>query len=164
MVFARRPTSAGALSRLPLATSTEEFRSFLFENDVCPLVNNIICVDKESSLQRYIATTMPVRKNATGSVPLIGWLDKYDFALAKADQLLVENNPAEGYSLTANNDTMGEDGEFYIHNFPTHNSRAERIRELLSQNKKFDVDNFCEMQLDLKIYVLNHYYPILLKY
>ena len=85
---------------------------------------NIICVDKESSLQRYIATTMPVRKNATGSVPLIGWLDKYDFALAKADQLLVENNPAEGFSLTANNDTMGEDGEFYIHNFPTHNSRA----------------------------------------
>ena len=144
------PTSAGALSRLPLATSAEEFRSFLFENDVCPLVNNIICVDKESSLQRYIATTMPVRKNATGSVPLIGWLDKYDFALAKADQLLVENNPAEGFSLTANNDTMGEDGEFYIHNFPTHNSRAERIRELLSQNKKFDVDNFCEMQLDLK--------------
>ena len=144
------PTSAGALSRLPLATSAEEFRSFLFENDVCPLVNNIICVDKESSLQRYIATTMPVRKNATGSVPLIGWLDKYDFALAKADQLLVENNPAEGFSLTANNDTMGEDGEFYIHNFPTHNSRADRIRELLSQNKKFDVDNFCEMQLDLK--------------
>ena len=144
------PTSAGALSRLPLATSAEEFRSFLFENDVCPLVNNIICVDKDSNLQRYIATTMPVRSKATGSVPLIGWLDKYDFALAKADQLLVENNPEEGFSLTANNDTMGEDGEFYIHNFPTHNSRAERIREFLGKNKKFSVNDFCKMQLDLK--------------
>ncbi len=103
------PTSAGALSRLPFAKSAEEFRNYLFEDDICPLVNNIICVDKDSNLQRYIATTMPVRKAATGSVPLSGWQDKYDFSLAKANQLLVENNPAEGYSLTANNDTMGEE-------------------------------------------------------
>ncbi len=144
------PTSAGALSRLPLAKSAEEFRNYLFEDDICPLVNNIICVDKDSNLQRYIATTMPVRKKVTGSVPLSGWHDKYDFSLAKANQLLVENNPAEGYSLTANNDTMGEEGEFYIHNFPTHNSRAERIKELLDKNKKFEVNDFCEMQLDLK--------------
>ena len=144
------PTSGGALSRLPLAKSAEEFKSFLFENDVCPLVNNIICVDKESNLQRYIATTMPNRKKTTGSVPLIGWLDKYDFELARADQLLVENNPKEGFSLTANNDTMGEEGEFYIHNFPTHDSRADRIREFLVENKKFDMSDFCEMQLDLK--------------
>ena len=144
------PTSAGALSRLPLAKSAEEFRNYLFEDDICPLVNNIICVDKDSNLQRYIATTMPVRKEVTGSVPLSGWHDKYDFSLAKANQLLVENNPAEGYSLTANNDTMGEEGEFYIHNFPTHNSRAERIKELLDNSKKFEVNDFCEMQLDLK--------------
>ena len=144
------PTSAGALSRLPLAKSTEEFRNYLFEDDICPLVNNIICVDKDSNLQRYIATTMPVRKEATGSVPLSGWHDKYDFSLAKANQLLVESNPVAGYSLTANNDTMGEEGEFYIHNFPTHNSRAERIKELLDNEKKFEVNDFCEMQLDLK--------------
>mgnify|MGYP003300892114 FL=1 len=144
------PTSAGALSRLPLAKSVEEFRNYLFEDDICPLVNNIICVDKDSNLQRYIATTMPVRKAVTGSVPLSGWHDKYDFSLAKADQLLVQNNPPEGYSLTANNDTMGEGGEFYIHNFPTHNSRAERITELLDNSKKFEVNDFCEMQLDLK--------------
>ena len=40
--LADAPTSAGALARLPLAKTTEEFGNFLFEDDVCPLVNNII--------------------------------------------------------------------------------------------------------------------------
>ena len=142
-------TSAGALALLPTARSAREFGEFLFENEVCPLVNNIICVDKESQLERYIATTTPVRKGVTGSVPLAGWIDKYDFLLAKPEQLLVEKNPSSGFALTANNDTMGEKGEFYIHNFPAHSARADRIRELLSQKKKFSVEDFCSMQLDL---------------
>ena len=33
------------------------------------------------------------------------------------NNLLVEKNPPCGFSLTANNDSMGETGEFYIHNF-----------------------------------------------
>ena len=143
------PTSAGALALLPTAKSAKEFGNFLFENEVCPLVNNIICVDKESQLERYIATTTPIRKGVTGSVPLAGWEEKYDFLLAKPEHLLVEKNPTSGYALTANNDTMGETGQFYIHNFPTHNARADRIRELLGQKNKFSVEDFCSMQLDL---------------
>jgi penicillin amidase len=143
------PTSAGALALLPTAKSAKEFGEFLFENDVCPLVNNIICVDKDSQLERYIATTTPVRKGVTGSVPLAGWMDKYDFNPSTKDQLLVEKNPKSGFSFTANNDTMGDEGDFYIHNFPTHSSRADRIRDLLNQKKKFSVEDFCEMQLDL---------------
>ena len=142
-------TSAGALALLPTATSAKEFGEFLFENEICPLVNNIICVDKENQLERYIATTTPVRKGVTGSVPLAGWMDKYDFLLAKPEQLLVEKNPSSGFALTANNDTMGEKGDFYIHNFPAHSARADRIRELLTQKKKYSVEDFCSMQLDL---------------
>jgi penicillin amidase len=142
-------TSAGALALLPTAKSAKEFGEFLFENDVCPLVNNIICVDKDSQIERYIATTTPVRKGVTGSVPLAGWIDKYDFSLSTKDQLLVEKNPKSGFSFTANNDTMGDEGDFYIHNFPTHSARADRISELLNQKKKFSVEDFCEMQLDL---------------
>ena len=76
---------------------------------------------------------------------------------------MVQNNPPEGYSLTANNDTMGEGGEFYIHNFPTHNSRAERITELLDNSKKFEVNDFCEMQLDLKDLLAKSLLPDLIK-
>jgi penicillin amidase len=143
------PTSAGALALLPTARSAEEFGELLFENDICPLVNNIICVDKVSNLQRYIAATTPARHGVTGSVPLSGWDRAHDFALSTAGQLTVERNPVGGISLTANNDTMGEAGDFYIHNFPAHSARADRIRELLGQKSKFTVDDFCDMQLDL---------------
>jgi len=144
-----QPTSAGALALLPTAKSTQEFGEFLFEKEICPLVNNIICVDKESHLERYIATTTPKRKGATGSVPLAGWDEKYIFPLARPEQLKVEKNPASGFALTANNDTMGEKGEFYIHNFPTHSARADRITELLKEKEKFTIEDFCQMQLDL---------------
>ena len=144
------PSSAGALALLPTAKTAGEFGELLFEDGVCPLVNNIICIDKQSNLERYIATTVPVRKGVTGSVPLTGWDPEHEFGLASPQQLIVEKNPHSGYSLTANNDTMEERGEFYIHNFPTHSARADRIKELLDAGTKFSVDEFCEMQLDLK--------------
>ena len=144
-----QPTSAGALALLPTAKSASEFGDLLFENEICPLVNNIICVDKESNIERYIATTTPKRKGVTGSVPLAGWDEKYMFPLAKSEDLKVEKNPASGFTLTANNDTMGEKGEFYIHNFPTHSARADRITELLQEKEKFSIEDFCQMQLDL---------------
>ncbi len=143
------PTSAGALARLPLATSAAEFGEFLFENDVCPLVNNIICVDRHDGLRRFIATTTPVRNEVTGSVPLPGWDKQYNFRHSTAAELTVEIDPACGYSLTANNDTMGESGSFYIHNFPTHSARADRIEALLKEKDQFTVADFEAMQLDL---------------
>ena len=148
--FDQVPTSAGALARLPLAKTAEEFGELLFENDVCPLVNNIICVDADDNLRRFIATTTPARKGVTGSVPLAGWRPDCEFALSTAAQLMVEANPQRGYSYTANNDTMEERGEFYIHNFPIHSARADRIEQLLSSAERFGVEDFMSMQLDLQ--------------
>ena len=144
------PTSAGALARLPLAKTAEEFGELLFENDVCPLVNNIICVDQQDNLRRYIAATLPARKGATGTVPLAGWRADCDFPSSTAADLMVETNPDSGYCLTANNDTMGEKGSYYIHNFPVSSARADRINELLESKKGFTVTDFTAMQLDLK--------------
>ena len=142
------PTSAGALAQLPLARDAEEFGHLLFEDDVCPLVNNIICVDRNDGLRRFIATTQPARQGVTGSVPLPGWLPGYDFQRSSERDLTVEVNPERGFTLTANNDTMGETGPFYIHNFPTHSARADRIEALLSQTQTFSTDDFERMQLD----------------
>jgi len=143
------PTSAGALAGLPLATSAEAFGDALFENDVCPLVNNIICVDRKDGLRRFIATTIPARSRVTGSVPLPGWRPDCDFPLATAAQLTVEIDPPSGAAWTANNDTMQERGDFYIHNFPAHSARADRIEELLQQPELFDTQDFVRMQQDL---------------
>ena len=144
------PTSAGALALLPLATNSEEFGEALFENDVCPLVNNIICVDKQSDLRRFIATTLPKRTEVTGTVPLPGWNPAFDFENSLSEELLVERNPDSGFMLTANNDTMGNRGDYPIHNFPTSNARADRIAELLVEKKSdFTSADFERMQLDL---------------
>ena len=147
--FAQTPTSAGALARLPLAKTAAEFGDLLFENDVCPLVNNIICVDAADNLRRFVATTTPARASVTGSVPLAGWREDCEFPLSKAAQLVVEVNPESGFSYTANNDTMEERGEFYIHNFPIHSARADRIGQLLGAAQRFSLDDFQSMQLDL---------------
>ena len=143
------PSSAGALSRLPLAKDAETFGQQLFENDVCPLVNNIICVDRHNGLRRFIATVLPARRGVTGSVPLPGWDERYDFPRSKADDLVVEIDPPTGIALTANNDTMGETGPYYIHNFPANSARADRIREHLAAQSQFTVADFQRMQLDL---------------
>ncbi len=144
------PTSAGALARLPLARSAEDFGDLLFENDVCPLVNNIICVDAQDDLRRFIAATLPARQKVTGSVPLAGWRADCEFVRSTAAELTVEVNPASGYSYTANNDTMEERGRYYIHNFPVHNARAVRINELLAGRSDFTLADFTAMQRDLK--------------
>lgn len=143
------PTSAGALALLPLATNSQEFGEALFEKDVCPLVNNIICVDRHNDLRRFMAATIPKRQSVTGIVPLPGW-ETFEFELSCASDLLVEHNPESGFALTANNDTMGEGGDFPIHNFPAASARADRIRELLTAKKTaFTSTYFESMQLDL---------------
>lgn len=144
------PTSAGALALLPLAKTSAEFGEALFEDDVCPLVNNIICVDRGNDLRRFIAATVPRRTAVTGTVPLPGWTPAYDFDHSRASDLLVEHNPERGFLLTANNDTMGERGEFPIHNFPAANARAERIEQMLiEQETDFTPAWFERMQQDL---------------
>ncbi|MFV2089776.1 MAG: penicillin acylase family protein, partial [Pseudomonadales bacterium] len=144
------PTSAGTLARLPLAADSEEFGEALFEDDICPLVNNIICIDHQDDLRRFIAATIPKRKQVTGTVPLPGWEPEFEFEHSRTGELLVERNPDSGFALTANNDTMGDRGDYPIHNFPTSNARADRITELLLEKQGgFTSTDFERMQLDL---------------
>jgi len=163
-VMRDQPTSAGILALMPLAKTCTELGDALFENDVCPLVNNIIAVDRHNNMHRYIAATIRRRpchgkqQGITGVVPLPGTDPQYHFGLSRAEELLVETNPVNGYLLTANNDTMGDQGEYPIHNFPTHDSRATRIEALLLEKLsqtppgKFSMGDFTSMQLDLVDY------------
>ena len=144
------PTSAGTLARLPLARTTEEFGHTLFENDVTPLVNNIIAVDRHDSLRRFIVATLPKRREVTGVVPLPGWDARYDFEQTRADELTVEVDPPTGYSVTANNDTLGDKAPFPIHTYAVNSARADRVVELLGDRKGFTAADFEAMQADLK--------------
>ena len=144
------PTSAGTLARLPLARTTEEFEGTLFENDVTPLVNNIIAVDRHNSLRRFIVATLPKRRDVTGVVPLPGWDARYDFEQATATELTVEVDPPSHFAVTANNDTLGDTAPFPIHTFAANSARADRIAELVGDRTGFTAADFEAMQADLK--------------
>ena len=144
------PTSAGTLARLPLATTAEEFGHTVFEDDVTPLVNNIIAVDRHDSLRRFIVATLPKRREVTGVVPLPGWDARYDFEQATAAELTVEIDPPSGYSVTANNDTLGDKAPFPIHTYATASARADRVVELLAERNGLTCADFEDMQADLK--------------
>lgn len=143
-------TSAGALARLPLAKTAEDFGETLFEGDVTPLVNNIICVDRDSGLRRFIVATFPKRREVTGVVPLAGWDARHDFEQTTAAELTVEIDPPRGYALTANNDTLGDAAPFPVHTYPASSARADRIDELLRDRTGFAPADFETMQADLK--------------
>ena len=143
-------TSAGTLARLPLAKTTEEFEHMLFENDVTPLVNNIIAVDRRNSLRRFIVATLPKRREVTGVVPLPGWDARYDFEQARAKELTVEVDPPSHFAVTANNDTLGEQAPFPIHTFAANSARADRVVELVGDRTGFTSGDFEAMQADLK--------------
>lgn len=142
-------TSAGTLARLPVARTTDEFAETLFEDDLTPLVNNIIAVDRHNSLQRYIVATLPKRRDVTGVVPLPGWDPRYDFEQATAAELTVEVDPPTGFAVTANNDTMGENAPFPIHTFAANSARADRVIELVGEGTGFTPADFEAMQADL---------------
>ena len=148
--LAHNPTSAGALARLPLARTAEEFGETLFENDVTPLVNNIIVVDRHDGLRRFIVATLPKRRGVTGVVPLAGWDAGNDFEQTTAAELTVEVDPRRGYALTANNDTLGERAPFPVHTFAASKARADRIDELLRGGSGFTAADFEAMQSDRK--------------
>ena len=143
------PTSAGVLAGLPLATDADAFGESLFEDDVSPLVNNIICVDRHDGLRRYIAATLPARDNTSGAVPLAGWDADNDYPQSRAAELMVEADPECGYAVTANDDTLGDRAPYPIHTFSAGPSRRDRIRELLDGKAIFTVDDFTAMQMDL---------------
>ncbi len=156
------PTSAGTLARLPLATTTEEFGETLFEKDVSPLVNNIIAVDRhgsppptpdgrrDGSLRRFIVAVFPKRQDVTGVVPLAGWDARWDFEETSAAELTVEVDPPTGFSVTANNDTLGERAPFPVHTYAVSSARADRVVELVGDRTGFTSADFEEMQGDLK--------------
>ncbi|MEM7016564.1 MAG: penicillin acylase family protein [Pseudomonadota bacterium] len=143
------PTTAGVLARLPLAESAAEFGEYLADDDHTPLVNNIICVDTDDNMRRWVVSSIPKRKGATSMLPLPGWDAKYDWPLNTAADMLVEENPELGYTATANNDTLEEREPFPIHTYHAPSARADRIFELLGKKEKFTQRDFQDMQFDL---------------
>ena len=143
------PTPGGALTRLPLAKTVDEFGATLFDHGVTTLVNNIICVDRHDGIARWVAGTLPRRRGVSGVLPLPGWDAQYDFGVNEPAEMRFDYATPTGFCVTANNDTLGRQAPFPVHNYAATGARAERIAELVSARSDWTVAGFQAMQNDL---------------
>ena len=104
--------------------------------------------DKNGNMGIRPAGLIPVRKATNPLVPNPGWLPEYDWqGFISVNQLPYIYNPRKGYVSSANNKTS-RDYPVYISNYFEPSSRAERIEEIILQQKEFTVREVQLMQSD----------------
>jgi penicillin amidase len=141
---------AGALEavfKTACATSVEEGMQTLSQVESAW---NWVLADKAGGIAYQMSGRTPQRREGvSGLVPLPGWLMENDWqgfvAPAEMPQAL---NPPTGFIVTANND-LNALGQAHPINVPMGAYRAERIRVLLSQDKRFTVEDMQAMHGDL---------------
>ncbi len=89
-----------------------------------------------------------IPKRPAWLVPVPGWTGahEWDGSVAKAD-LPAEDNPANGYLLTANNRTTTPGYPHYL-TYMASRFRADRLRELIESTPRFGVDDMRRLQAD----------------
>jgi len=109
---------------------------------------NIVYADVDGNIGMYCCAGIPIRKG-NGIEILPGDTDEYDWkGFVPFERRPHSFNPSEGFVASANNKTVGERYPFYIGYWFDMPHRIDRIREMLSEKKKFTVDDFKKMQLD----------------
>jgi len=111
---------------------------------------NIIFADRQGDIGYQMSGLAPRRRaGATGFVPLPGWVAENDWqGFLTPEEMPRTVNPAEGFIVTANND-LNALGTASPINMPMGAYRAERIRDLLQEDKKYTVDDMTAMHFDL---------------
>ena len=90
-----------------------------------------------------------IPKRPAWLVPVPGWTGdhEWDGDVPKED-LPCQDNPANGYLLTANNRTTAADYPHYL-TYVTTRFRADRLRELIDATERFEIDDMRRLQSDL---------------
>ncbi|MDN3203255.1 penicillin acylase family protein [Algoriphagus sediminis] len=144
------PGSAPYLASLKMdqSQSWEEFREACANNYIP--AENMVWADRDGNIGWQATGIAPIRKGFSGLVPTMG-----DGSLEWEGYLPIEDrphnyNPESGFIATANENLAKED-----YPFPealgfewSDNYRGERIREVLSQDKKFTIAEMGALQND----------------
>jgi penicillin G amidase len=111
---------------------------------------SIVFADRHGDIGYQMTGLVPRRRaGAKGFVPLPGWVAENDWqGFLTTEEMPRAINPEEGFIVTANND-LNALGTASPINMPMGVYRAERIRDLLQDDKKFTVDDMTAMHFDL---------------
>ena len=117
-------------------------------NQWCAPALNFTYADTKGNMGIYPAGRIPIRKLCNPSIPNPGWLPGYDWeGTLTAEAFPKTYNPKKGFVASANNKTSRSFPTFLSHYFEVP-SRAERINDILQNQKEFSVRDVQLMQAD----------------
>ncbi len=111
---------------------------------------NYIYADTAGNIGYYCAGSIPIRRSGDGLIPQPGWNKNYEWRdWIQFTRLPHLYNPTEGYIVTANNKVVDKRYPYFITTYWEPPYRAERIKELLTEKDKFELNDFKKIQLDI---------------
>ncbi|MFB0562726.1 MAG: penicillin acylase family protein [Candidatus Lokiarchaeia archaeon] len=135
--------------KLNKAKNWQEFREAL--RQIAWASQNVVYADTEGNIGFQTFGNIPIRSKGTGIVPVPGWTDEYKWiGYIPFDELPSAFNPDTHYIATANQKIVGDDYPYFIsHDFlPPY--RVRRIVQMLNEKEKLSIEDFREMQADVK--------------
>ena len=111
---------------------------------------NVIYADTKGNIGWQVGGLTPIRKGWSGLFPVPGD-GQYEWSGFRDPATLpMEFNPARHYIATANNNVMPPDYQTPLgYDSWALPFRVNRIKQMLGTGKKFDIDDFVEMQQDV---------------
>jgi len=123
---------------------------------------NVIYADVNGNIGLYCCAGIPLRK-AGGIAILPGNTDQYDWqGYVPFEKLPHSYNPPCGYLLSANSLTAPMDYPYYISTWYYPPVRYNRIKELIENTEKHNVESFKKIQTDFKSLLPDYFLPSIL--
>jgi penicillin amidase len=134
-------------SKMSLAQNWEQFTAAL--RDYTGPMQNFVYADRDGNIGYYAAAWVPIRKRGTGTVPVPGGTDDYDWTgYIPFEDLPHSYNPASGIIATANGRVVPDAYPYFITSAWAEPYRTARIFQLLRAGKAFTVDDMLRIQTD----------------
>ena len=144
------PGGAGYLAALSLgrAKNWDEFQQSVARYKVPS--ENLVYADRAGNIGWIAAGLAPIRKNWSGLFPVPGDTGEFEWSgYLPANELPHSFNPESHYIATANHNILPENYPHQLGYEWTSPERFLRIKEMLSDRRKFSIDDFKQMQQDV---------------
>ncbi len=111
---------------------------------------NFVYADREGNIGYYLSGKIPLRPELAALFPFPGWKEEGAWkGILEEGKKPYLFNPGQGFIITANNKISTDDFPHYLSFDWEAPFRAERIKELLFQKEKHNIDSLKTIQNDI---------------
>lgn len=113
-------------------------------------VNNLVTADTAGSIAYLTRGLLPIRPSPNHRrLPVFGWIGENEWSgYVDFEKMPRAVNPSAGFVMSANN-IIADTASPYISASFADPFRAERLRGILSEDRKFDIDTLAGLQKDV---------------